>query len=44
VLEILKFRRWVKRWRPETTDKDIRERLETGEFEVVGAPDPEAPQ
>jgi UDP-GlcNAc:undecaprenyl-phosphate GlcNAc-1-phosphate transferase len=44
VLEILKFRRWIQRWRPETTDEDIRQRLETGEFEVVGAPDPEGPE
>jgi UDP-GlcNAc:undecaprenyl-phosphate GlcNAc-1-phosphate transferase len=44
VLEILKFRRWVKRWRPEATDEDIREQLETGEFQVVGAQDPDAPE
>lgn len=36
VLEILKFRRRFRRRRPDATDEEISEQLETGEFDAVG--------
>ena len=35
VLEILKFRRRFRRRRPDATDEEISEQLETGEFDAV---------
>jgi UDP-GlcNAc:undecaprenyl-phosphate GlcNAc-1-phosphate transferase len=36
VLEILKFKRLFRRTRPEATDREIEEQMETGEFDAVG--------
>ncbi len=41
VLEILKFRRVFARRRPDATDEEVAEQLETGEFEALEVPRPE---
>jgi UDP-GlcNAc:undecaprenyl-phosphate GlcNAc-1-phosphate transferase len=38
VLEILKFRRLLRRRRPDATDEEVAERLETGEFDALEIP------
>ncbi|MBX5439991.1 MAG: undecaprenyl/decaprenyl-phosphate alpha-N-acetylglucosaminyl 1-phosphate transferase [Solirubrobacteraceae bacterium] len=43
VLEILKFRRLLRRRRPEATDEEVARHLETGEFDALDDPGPGRP-
>jgi hypothetical protein len=41
VLEIVKFRRLFTRRRPDATDAEVAEHLETGEFQALEKPGPD---